>query len=91
MRLTLCCTLSQEFAEAAVTAYECGYAEDTLRQDLEQATEQPGTAENIKVKLYQGVTCLDRLLQLRELLSSFVRAYAYAAIAIAWMLIAVHT
>lgn len=69
----------QEFAEAAVTAYECGYAEDTLREELEQATEQPGITENVKVKVVPGVTFLDMLLQLHELFSIFVRIYAYAA------------
>ena len=40
----------QEFAEAAVTAYECGYAEDTLRQELAQTTEEPSTSDNVKVR-----------------------------------------
>ncbi|KAL3160119.1 hypothetical protein ABBQ32_010895 [Trebouxia sp. C0010 RCD-2024] len=39
----------KEFAEAAVTAYECGYAEDTLRQELARATEEPSTSDNVKV------------------------------------------
>ncbi|KAL3160118.1 hypothetical protein ABBQ32_010895 [Trebouxia sp. C0010 RCD-2024] len=38
----------KEFAEAAVTAYECGYAEDTLRQELARATEEPSTSDNVK-------------------------------------------
>ena len=41
--------LTQKFAEAAVTAYECGYDEDILRQEIAQATEQPGTSESLKV------------------------------------------
>lgn len=59
----LCITVTQEFAEAAVTAYECGYAEDTLRQELAEAIEQPSTSENVKVKSFHGVMFLGTLLQ----------------------------
>lgn len=39
----------QNFAKTAVTAYECGYSEDTLRQELEQATAQVSTPDSVKV------------------------------------------
>lgn len=42
----------QNFARTAVTAYECGYSEDTLRQELEQATAQQSTPDSVKVPLY---------------------------------------
>lgn len=41
----------QNFARTAVTAYECGYSEDTLRQELEQATGQQSTPDSVKVPL----------------------------------------
>ncbi len=42
----------QNFARTAVTAYECGYSEDTLRQELEQATAQQSTPDSVKVPLH---------------------------------------
>ena len=42
----------QNFARNAVTAYECGYSEDTLRQELEQATAQQSTPDSVKVQLH---------------------------------------
>ena len=42
----------QNFARTAVTAYECGYSEDTLRQELEQATAQQSTPDSVKVLLH---------------------------------------
>ncbi|DBA74855.1 hypothetical protein WJX79_005459 [Trebouxia sp. C0005] len=38
----------QNFARTAVTAYECGYSEDTLCQELEQATAQQSTPDSVK-------------------------------------------
>ncbi|DBA89444.1 TPA: hypothetical protein ACH3X1_004076 [Trebouxia sp. C0004] len=38
----------QNFTRTAVTAYECGYSEDTLRQELEQATAQHSTPDSVK-------------------------------------------
>ena len=35
-----------------MTAYECGYSEDTLRQELEQATAQQSTPDSVKVLLH---------------------------------------
>ena len=39
----------QRFAETAVTAYECGYAEETLRQELTHTLQEPSTSDNVKV------------------------------------------
>ena len=39
----------QNFAAVAVTAYGCGYSEDTLRQELAQATLLPEAADRIRV------------------------------------------
>lgn len=38
----------KKFAETAVTAYECGYAEETLRQELTQAVEEPDASDRVK-------------------------------------------
>ena len=40
----------QKFAETAVTAYECGYAEETLRQELTQAVEEPDASDRVKAR-----------------------------------------
>lgn len=40
----------QNFAALAVTAYGCGYSEDTLKQELAQASTQPETADSVKVR-----------------------------------------
>lgn len=38
----------KNFAQAAVTAYECGYSEDTLRQELQQATALLNPTDSVK-------------------------------------------
>lgn len=47
----------QNFAAIAVTAYSCGYSEETLRQELKQATLQQETADSIKVRSLCCHTC----------------------------------
>ncbi len=49
MRLLRLLNTMQRFAETAVTAYECGYSEDTLQQELQQATAQLSMSDNVKV------------------------------------------